>query len=555
MSVSCQYESMKYPFFLSDLTQSFSVNGELKLAENLPPLDKISWGGFEAETPGLAIYDDLLVVSGKVYPYLLYLTRPGENRIDSVAEGEENQAPELERREFGTRWINENGVDYEERITIPGLRSGMVVKVDLLPSNATFDEVGPGQIRFFGQLEATVHAVENQEFQVVSEVEAQPPSKVNVAKEPVRLEEVLDIRKETILVQIPLVLSNLKPGAVRILTYQAVPVAVNCEVGRGKIFVKGFLEVTMVYVGCDDDGKPTEIFAQEWNRSAGTAVPFETIIIAETSDMDLTVIPRITLRNSKMEMKTSREMRYRVDVECEVTISRIVQKEVVTDAESGSEQLIDLQKNVLNFEEYLGEKTGAINLETVIALPNGEIPERLLAWEGSPKEISLEVVEDKVLVDGNLDLRLIYAADSADGSRMQVASWDRRNDNSIPVAGMVEFSGLKPGALLRAVAQVDSINLELTGDRTVRVNGTITLRVMARAPRALMALKDCAAVEPVDPSTRPSILFYLVQPGDTLWKIARRYQTTMATLAQVNQISNPDRIDIGQKLIIPKQVG
>ena len=70
-----------------------------------------------------------------------------------------------------------------------------------------------------------------------------------------------------------------------------------------------------------------------------------------------------------------------------------------------------------------------------------------------------------------------------------------------------------------------------------------------------MALKDCALVEPVDPSTRPSILFYLVQPGDTLWKIARRYQTTMDTLARVNQISNPDRIDIGQKLIIPKQVG
>ncbi len=555
MSLNCQYESMRYPFFLSDFTRSIPVDGVLRLAENLPPLDKISWGSFEVEAPGMTVDDDLLVVSGKIYPYIIYLTRQGENRIESRADGAEEQEQVFERLECGARWTNEGGVDFEERITIPGLRSGMAINVDLSPSNATFEEVGPGQIHFLGQIEATVHAVENQEVQVVSEVMAQPPSKVTVAKEQVRLEEVFDIRKETIPLQTPLVLSNLKPGTARILTYQAKPAGINCEVGRNKIFIKGFLDVAMVYVGSDDDGRPTEIFAHEWNRSAGTAVPFEAVIAAETSDMDLTVVPRITLRNSKLEMKTPREMRYRVDVECEATISRIIQKEVVTDAESGNEQVIDVLKNLLNFEENLGEKTGMVNLETVIALPGGDAPERLLLWEGSPKEISLEAAEDKVLVDGGLELKLVYATDSADGSRVQVACWDRPSNNNIPIAGVIEFPGVQPGTLLRAQAQVESINLELTGDRTVRVNGTVMFRVMARTPRALMALRDCAAVEPVDPSTRPSMMFYVVQSGDSLWKIARQYQTTVDTLARINQIPNPDRINIGQKLIIPKQAG
>lgn len=552
MSISCQYELMRYPFFLSDLTRSIQVEGELRLADNLPPLAKINWGSFEIEAPVLAVYDDLLVITGKVYPYIIYLTSPGTNPRDGGADDGESLEQASERLECGARWINEAGVDFEERITIPGLRPGMIVNVDLSPSNATFEEAGTGQIHFFGQLEAKVHALDNQEVQVVSEVTAQPPFKVNVGKETVKLEEILDIRKETILLQTPLVLSNLKPGIARLLTYQINPAGVNYEVGRDKIFVKGFLEVAMVYVGCDDDGRSTEIFAHEWNRSSGTAVPFEMVFAADSTEGDLTVLPRITLHNSRLEMKTPREMRYQADIECEAIISRTVQKEVVTDTESGSDQVIDVLKNLVNFEENLGEKVSTINLETAIALPSGENPDRLLLWEGVPRELSLEAVEDKVLVDGSMDLKLIYAADNVDGSRVQVACWDRSSNTGIPLAGVIEFPGVQPGTLLRAQAQVDSLNLELTDDRTVQVNAVVAIRVMARAPRALMALRDCAAVEPVDPSTRPSMLFYLVQPGDSLWKIARQYQTTVDTLARVNQISNPDRLSIGQKLVIPK---
>lgn len=554
MSISCQYDFMRYPLFLSDLTRIIPVEGELRSADNWPPIDKINWGSFEVGAPELTVYEDLLVVSGKVYPYLLYLTKSDENRGVSETDVTGEQFV-IERRECGARWINENGVSYEERITVPGLRPGMLLEADIIPVNASFEEFGPGRIRFQGQLEAVIHAVESQDAQVVSDVIAQAPLKMNVAKESVKLEEIVDIRKESIPIQTPLILSNLKPGAARILTYQARPTDVSWETGRGKVFVKGFLEVVMVYVGCDDDGHPTEVFAHEWNRAAGTAVPFETAISTETADLELSVIPRIMLYNSKLEMKTPREMRYRVDVECEAMISKLVQKEVVTDADCGSDQVIDVLKKLVNFEEYLGEKSGAIHLETTVSLPNGEVPERLLVWEGTPREISLEAAEDRVLVDGNLDLRLIYAAESSDGSGVQVADWDKTNNNSIPLAGVIDFSGVQPGTLLRGQVQVESLSLELTGDKALQVTSDIALRVMARSPRALMALKDCAAVEAVDPSTRPSMLFYIVQPDDSLWKIARQYQTTVDTLAQANQIANPDRVDIGQKLIIPKRVG
>ncbi len=44
---------------------------------------------------------------------------------------------------------------------------------------------------------------------------------------------------------------------------------------------------------------------------------------------------------------------------------------------------------------------------------------------------------------------------------------------------------------------------------------------------------------------------YMVQRGDTLWKIAQRYGTTAAALAELNSLPNPDLIYEGQVLRVP----
>ncbi len=44
---------------------------------------------------------------------------------------------------------------------------------------------------------------------------------------------------------------------------------------------------------------------------------------------------------------------------------------------------------------------------------------------------------------------------------------------------------------------------------------------------------------------------HIVQPGENLFRIALRYGTSVENLAQVNGITNPARIYVGQKLTIP----
>lgn len=44
---------------------------------------------------------------------------------------------------------------------------------------------------------------------------------------------------------------------------------------------------------------------------------------------------------------------------------------------------------------------------------------------------------------------------------------------------------------------------------------------------------------------------YIVQSGDTLFQIARRYGTTVQTISQANQLPNPNQLVIGQAIVIP----
>jgi LysM repeat protein len=89
----------------------------------------------------------------------------------------------------------------------------------------------------------------------------------------------------------------------------------------------------------------------------------------------------------------------------------------------------------------------------------------------------------------------------------------------------------------------------------IRVDQRLVIPVRLAAPATSTPTNTPAVVIVVTATPgappAPAENVYIVQPGDTMYAIAGRYNTTVAALAQLNGIVNPNIIQVGQRLIVP----
>lgn len=102
-----------------------------------------------------------------------------------------------------------------------------------------------------------------------------------------------------------------------------------------------------------------------------------------------------------------------------------------------------------------------------------------------------------------------------------------------------------------SLAAMRRANPDLTGEAPILQPGQVL-----RLPDCLPGGEEAAAPPP--PSAPPTVppvpgqqQVYRVQPGDTLYGIALRFGTTIAALQAANQLPNPNRLNVGQEIIIP----
>lgn len=67
-----------------------------------------------------------------------------------------------------------------------------------------------------------------------------------------------------------------------------------------------------------------------------------------------------------------------------------------------------------------------------------------------------------------------------------------------------------------------------------------------------LPMPTIAPVPPAPTPAPPSGVTHVVQPGETLFRIALRYGTTVEAIVRANNLINPDFIVPGQRLVIPR---
>lgn len=121
---------------------------------------------------------------------------------------------------------------------------------------------------------------------------------------------------------------------------------------------------------------------------------------------------------------------------------------------------------------------------------------------------------------------------------------------------------VQPGDTLYRISLKYEISVEELRNANPEVSGDLiqpgqTLKIPDCEPSGSTSVNANTTVPPTQrPVTTPgSGTTYTVQSGDTLFNIAQRFGVTVKAIQDANSLANPNRLSIGQELIIPPPSG
>lgn len=229
------------------------------------------------------------------------------------------------------------------------------------------------------------------------------------------------------------------------------------------------------------------------------------------------------------------------DIEANTKVSKLEEVEVIEDAYS-PEINLELVKERSEFEIKLGEgNSEAITRDNI--KPDGDEPVHIISTTGKIINIETEIVGSNVNVMGTLRVKCIYkSANSEVGYES--------SEMDLPFTASVEIPGLTNGMKAKVNATLETLEASVEAG-TIAVKGIISFNAKASYNEMKEYIHSVEETdEPVE-KKKASIIIYVVQSGDTLWKLAKKYKTTMEGIAKANSIDLNEELPIGTKLIIP----
>ncbi|MBQ7916307.1 MAG: DUF3794 domain-containing protein [Firmicutes bacterium] len=114
--------------------------------------------------------------------------------------------------------------------------------------------------------------------------------------------------------------------------------------------------------------------------------------------------------------------------------------------------------------------------------------------------------------------------------------------------------GMDEDTQLRARVLVQEASANWQGAGRMRANVQCQLEIVAGKVQEAEVLQDVslAAMEAEELAKIPSMALYIVQPGDSLWSIAKEFNTTADRIMELNEIKEGEALPVGKCFVMVK---
>jgi len=414
------------------------------------------------------------------------------------------------------------------------------VDVDILKVNYNFIDARTVEVTVI--LRKFVKVFDYRQITIISEVDGIREELVE--KELLRIENVIGENTYQAVVEGIINVPTQKPDIERILKVNGALIEDEIAgVLDDAIIVGGVFRTDITYVADTPAGdQPVHAFEGE--------VGFTEVIEVAGAKEGLNAYADVTIKRWDYNVVNGDQVEIRALVDIFVKVTETKQIEIVTAINSD----LEVEEELLRVEEVIGEDTVTETVQLEIAPPPVKPNiEQVLQADAQLFLPVCTVQEDGVLVQGLIVAGVLYVALTPEGDQ-PVHFFEGVDD----FENFVNISGAEEGMFCYGNIDIKKVKARVLDDnRTVELTVILNEFIKVTNFKQLTIVTDIIGGTPDGDHDQPSDCpkkEYTVQAGDTLYKIAKRFGTTVEAILAENNISNPDYLEIGQRLIVPQCV-
>ena len=305
----------------------------------------------------------------------------------------------------------------------------------------------------------------------------------------------------------------------------------------GKAMVRGNLCMELLYV--DGEGNLGSLTEK---------IPFSGYLENDSITPKTDLTGSLTVEDCRLTPAVDEDGETR-KLNADVTIGAVLngnetaEQEVLLDAYAPN-GAVSLKKEKITYPVTVASGKNQFAIKERVRLENGEIP--MLRAENVWGEVRLSEVRpmaDAVEAEGVLMADILYhCADDTEPVTMI--------KRGIPFSQTMELKGVLEGDEAEVSLRLEDMDFQMLSETEGELRATVTMEAVVKRQETAEMVTDITLEEETACQPMAGAVIYMVQKGDSLWKIAKKYRTTVADIAAVNEIENPELIYPGQKLLI-----
>lgn len=217
--------------------------------------------------------------------------------------------------------------------------------------------------------------------------------------------------------------------------------------------------------------------------------------------------------------------------------------DTIKDAYSPS-LILDLKKDEYEVGVLQGSNCSETVVKDNIQLSDKDLkPEQIIYANAGIILTDKEITTDKVIIEGIIKADILYKTTDDEEYLSDIKG-------EIPFTSALDISGAKEGMKAIIRGAVESIDAAIEGNSiAIKTNISLSGKILYEINKEFIC--EVVEGEGEKPQKKASIIIYVVGEGDTLWGLAKKYNTTVADLAKINAFEESDDIKTGQKILIP----